>query len=341
MENNSDVKKKEIMIVVLGMLLIITIILSIGSYYNYYMNSVDNIPHYVNSDYSYDEDDEYYDVLDDLLPSENEEDNKKDGNDADGDLDSDEYDVLIDSGIYAEKLPSDMNFEIKKFYKVMHENDYEFYQNGKVIEKDLDKNFKYSLVLDNTQFILKKVSEVIETTDPGDNGCLKNTKDEYLKSKNKSNINIYSEYASVYDFDEFKSNYNKIFGVSNPEFISFDFNFEPCGVDTKNNTFNCFDGCGGGFLSGYEALYSKYIKSEKNTDSVIIYERETYCTWSGLAKDKVFCKDNSGFEKAKEIIKDDNYPKDFDTWGQIYKHTFKINDDGLYYWYSTEPVDKV
>lgn len=82
-----------------------------------------------------------------------------------------------------------------------------------------------------------------------------------------------------------------------------------------------------------EAEATKTIKAEKVNDWLEIYDYYVYGGYDGTYKD---------YKKTQKIsdklVWDNN---DLIEKGTIYKHLFKLNKDGEYYWYSSEPIDKI
>lgn len=169
------------------------------------------------------------------------------------------------------------------------------------------------------------------------------------------------DYINTFKYDEFTERYKIIFGKNNSvNFTSFEYGSESCGIDSVTNSFNCIVEEGGWL--GDAHIYTKFIGADEENDEYIIYDKMAYCDLSLNYDNKYECYNKFDYrstedydnENKQDILidnieintKDDelnmtsNYPKDFDDWAQIYKHTFKKNSDGTYYWYSTEPINK-
>ena len=104
----------------------------------------------------------------------------------------------------------------------------------------------------------------------------------------------------------------------------------------------------GGMVSSY--ITSKLDKARYNGDDIELYTTVlfNYTAWNGETIDHTLTSDpeyKNILEKFTEKETDSdislNNEKLFQKYynqGSKYKHTFKLNDDGSYYWYSTEKV---
>lgn len=104
-----------------------------------------------------------------------------------------------------------------------------------------------------------------------------------------------------------------------------------------------FCGEGGGYTSEGEFNYTKVLKNEEKNNQMYIYEQYLYVE-TKCDKNLENCVDTiyTNVDKKNKIAseKNDEYNL-FEKYGSkaiIYKHTFKKNSDGTYYWYSVEPV---
>lgn len=102
-----------------------------------------------------------------------------------------------------------------------------------------------------------------------------------------------------------------------------------CVYSKIKNDYLCFDQTGGDTYPGYgEVEFEKY---EEKEDSIEIYDRYLWIEYD--VNGDVYYK--SRFNKNEKL---DSTNKDFSK-GALYKHTFKKDNNGNYYWYSSERVE--
>ncbi len=101
-----------------------------------------------------------------------------------------------------------------------------------------------------------------------------------------------------------------------------------CVYSVSKDDFLCFNQTGSDSSPGHGE--TQYEKIEQKDDSIEIYDRYI---WSNLTIDgEVYYKSRFKDEKI------DSTTKDFSK-GALYKHTFKKDSKGNYYWYSSERVE--
>lgn len=204
-----------------------------------------------------------------------------------------------------------------------------FYEDGLIKYDDLKEEDKVLLIYLTRNFELNTINV---------NTC------EDLQGFNE----IYSSCVSDPDYilvgntfwrvntNSFLDKYKSVFG-SNKDFAR-----KTYWVLAKNCEFNsddemlCYTLPQGWMSSTYE--YTKIIKAEKVGNNINIYDRfimlgyyETMTrSFYGTYKDPAM---------TIQIADEPNI--DFITEGQIYKHVYKLDKNGNYYWYSSEPVDEI
>ena len=95
---------------------------------------------------------------------------------------------------------------------------------------------------------------------------------------------------------------------------------------------------GGGFL--WEDSTEKLIKAEKNGDEIYLYDKYIH-----VVRDENNYNINNVYNASdRKVLLASNLPIssiNIDTIknANTFKHTFRKNSDGSYYWYSTEPVE--
>ena len=86
-------------------------------------------------------------------------------------------------------------------------------------------------------------------------------------------------------------------------------------IDYKNGIYDCYSYQGGG-ITPWESSSFELKKAEQQENEIYIYDTYTHVH-----------EDLENIEKTT-------------TNKGFYKHTFKKNSDGSYYWYCTEPIDE-
>lgn len=140
---------------------------------------------------------------------------------------------------------------------------------------------------------------------------------------------------------DIKDAYEFYFGKSN-DFKAEEFSDYAAGnckisIEDSSEYYICESYAGGG-ISGPLGMLTTYDKYESDEDKLYIYEKVLF--YNGV--DGTFY-NSSDFsdeitelrEKDINVISDENYSDKV----LKYKHTFKQNSDGSYYWYSTEPIN--
>lgn len=249
-----------------------------------------------------------------------------------------ENEVFIEEKIEekTEKKELDINSEeVKKLYNYILKENSEIetyaYQSKKITVNELDNDTKLCTVLSN-----------LEDKDADDKKTIQGV-------AGKLNQFFYNQ--STID-----KKVNEIFGTKvNLKYKSIDDIATMTDYTYENNQYVKSEIQQGG--GDYPAHTVEYIvKAEKDNDELMIYDKfcylcdnqdAAYDIYNGSDKNEVFAKRISG-EKIyfqvhdrdeklnKKVI--DNIEKIVGKQVLTYKHTFKKNSDGNYYWYSTEPL---
>ena len=199
----------------------------------------------------------------------------------------------------------DINSElVKKLYNyvVKHSNydETSVYQCKKVTNKTISEKLKMITVFNNI------------TKDEADNVI-------------KKDVGLYNASSEEYIYNK-ETIVKKAKEIFNIEIQHKEFDYEALGegISYKDGLYEHYYFQGGGDV-GYESIYN-VINAEKQGDELYIYDKYIH-------KDDI----NSGNilyykdSEKKNTTTADGYAN--------YKHTFKKNSDGSYYWYSTEPVE--
>lgn len=142
-----------------------------------------------------------------------------------------------------------------------------------------------------------------------------------------------ASYYRFFSYDDFNTLYKKMFGNDkNAEKISFNIYYNTqCDFYENLDEYLCYNLPAGWYAE--EAEFTKLIKVQKVNDWIEYYDIYVYGGYDGTYKDL------KKKEKISNIlIWDDNSLVEK---GQIYKHIFKDNGNGEYYWVSSEPVNNV
>lgn len=237
----------------------------------------------------------------------------------------------LDSTVKQLDINSD---EVQKLYKYIEKTNEAqeelVYRNTKVTEKDLNNQLKLLTIFEN-------IPESAASNE-------KNITDEY----GNTSKHIY------YSKDTIENMAKKIFG--NGATITH----ESCeglfarAKEYKNGEYDCYEYQGGG---GYWWILSCYdlVSAEQKGDELYIYDKyvhvyqndnsgSTYGIYDSSDKSNIISKnarsetllDGVGDFSAKVLINNAN--KITNNKIKTFKHTFKKNTDGSYYWYSTEPL---
>lgn len=139
-----------------------------------------------------------------------------------------------------------------------------------------------------------------------------------------------------------KLSYEKFWGsIENVEFTTFEgYDLGTCRIE--GDLYVCENGPTGHISSPYD-LFMKYKDYEYTNDEIYIYEyvvasfrEKAYATLDyGETTDDGFTNEIVELRDLtpEKVFSGDNLSK-----LSVYKHTFKQNNEGSYYWYSTEPV---
>jgi len=169
------------------------------------------------------------------------------------------------------------------------------------------------------------------------NDCVKNKKNPCQMTQDKIKYLYDEEEEAIYSFS---LNYiNQI--------IMKNYNYKITDLAETLSWDNLYKGAHGGFAyqNGYflmaayglgdtNVYLSKILKYEANQDEIIIWEYKCFYD-NGILKD--YLKSNNKEFKTEEEAKN-SFNKNSDDFTK-YKHTYKKNDTG-YYWYSTEVVEE-
>ncbi len=128
-------------------------------------------------------------------------------------------------------------------------------------------------------------------------------------------------------------------------------------IDYQNGTYNRYDYQGGG-RTPWESSISQIKSAKQRDDEIYIYDKyiHVYDEIGGssleegiyTASDKktkisdlINISVNSGMIEGEQYSEElfNKYEEKLGNKIKSFKHTFKKNDDGTYYWYSTEPIE--
>lgn len=175
---------------------------------------------------------------------------------------------------------------------------------------------------------------------------LKNYSDAEIKSTNKSQvkniIDVTHAHDSIKIYENFNAKVKEIFNQSDIKGESYTGLAEQ--LEYKNGCYYLL-GFDGGGLGTTRTAYSKIQKAEKNQEFLYIYDKYIYIdSWNyyvneGDQKVHVYTesdeKNDIGTEK-EDPDKIENLYNKYENKLKTYKHTFKQNEDGSYYWVSSE-----
>lgn len=143
---------------------------------------------------------------------------------------------------------------------------------------------------------------------------------------------------STVKVSDVKDAYHLVYG-NDKEFLEKPFHsaqYDACEIVEDN--YVCKRYIGGGIVSPY-ALYTMYRDYEIDDSNLYIYEKAIF----GFDDfEKAYYSDFEYLNKIAELTDKDVetvFKTENDNYTLVYKHTFKKNSDGTYYWYSTAPVD--
>jgi len=177
--------------------------------------------------------------------------------------------------------------------------------------------------------------------------------DECLGEYNEFSESCYvkgSKDSDWYAFKEetIKKYFNKFYG-SDAEYKRIE-NFGTAveGCHYEKGYYLCEVGGGYAFVNGFAYAANRYIKTETVNDEKYIFEKHLqllYLCDENCKEDYdsgylVIYKDSAKTEKLAKIPYDEELGLSDEIWAQadVYKHTYKKNSDGSYYWYSIELV---
>ena len=175
---------------------------------------------------------------------------------------------------------------------------------------------------------------------------LKNYSSEEVKTVNKTQVKDMVDISEIHDTVQIYENFNKkakeIFNENNYDWKDY----IGCAgrLEYKNDNYYLFGFDGGGKGSSIGS-YSKLQKAEKNQDYIYLYDKFIYVDFENLdmlegdQKAHVYTE----ADEKNDIGTESDYPskveelyKKYENKLKTYKHTFKQNEDGSYYWVSSE-----
>lgn len=192
-------------------------------------------------------------------------------------------------------------------------------------------------------FVIMNMLENGEYTEVSSNGIVDRLEISQSVLENGGKIRKY-EKADV------EKEYKSIFG-SDKEILLQDIKIELYNYNAEyDSTDDCFYGHSINMVNSSSTPYTTKLdsvqKSEDNTE-VYIYDYiifgdagsgyRLYSTYADVISHNYFVEETSDIYSEGKV-KDEVFEKYKDKLIK-YKHTFKIDDTGNYYWYSTEPVD--
>lgn len=209
------------------------------------------------------------------------------------------------------------------------------YRNTKVTEKDLNNQLKLATIFENI------------------------TRNDASNIKNVTDSYGYTTEHIYYSKNTIETIAKKIFGNNTSIKHETYEGLLAQAKEYKNGEYDCYEFQGGG---GYPWLLScsELISAEQNGDEIYIYDKYVHIYENDLSSDtctiydssdksniiaknidsNTFLKNaesNSGEYSSKVII--DNINNITNNKVKTFKHTFKKNNNGSYYWYSTEPIN--
>lgn len=222
-------------------------------------------------------------------------------------------------------INSDLVKDIYAYNQINRERETEkdFYQDKLVTFNDLSDAYKFDLAFRFINFE-RSVKHDISTCDflkgySLYDYCLQDS--EYILS---------FHYFSVVKKD-LEESWHKIFGTNNPlplgEFTVSE--VLQCEYSEENDDYLCFMGMVGGYWVPEQ--YTKLIKAEKYGNTITLYDQYI-----------LFAEDYLTYKDPEEKIKlGDSWDEKLIEKGQLYKHTYKKDKNGNYYWVSSEPIDEI
>lgn len=238
------------------------------------------------------------------------------------------------------ELVKDLHSKVLKFnniYDFSSDEDYSFYKDKKITVNDLT----------NTEKVIA-VIQYLEENNYGTKIELAKLNQETLKQLTMYVPPEYEGpvYGEVYDANILKSGLKLVFGDNAKiEWFSFDNN---CAVahDFIDGKYYKYVYPGGGY--GYRKYgCSKIEKAIQDGEYIYVYDKFIYAEdfvaedymkyYANSAKTSVIATSNIDYgADALNIVYSDNLISKYEDKLNTYKHTFKKNSDGEYYWISTE-----
>lgn len=229
--------------------------------------------------------------------------------------------------------------QVQKTYSLIKSNDLAncngmiFYNENKMSYETLETSKKLCMAYNN----ILKDNVAMKTIKKHKNStyCLINQ--EKITLSNDNNCD-----AEVISLKELDNQYYKIFGknIGEGERENFFVNSKKtCFYDSNNAEYICANPLSQNLEVGWNPYYYQMIyKAVKGTNTIKIYD------YFLLVNNRTVYTENDG--KNYNIEATDKYndsgliiDKDFlKKYGQRYEHTFKKNQDGNYYWFSSKPL---
>ncbi len=144
----------------------------------------------------------------------------------------------------------------------------------------------------------------------------------------------------LFDANDFEKEYKKLYG--NDKILEKE-NFKvhsiyECSYYEKSDKYICHTLETGWATDAAE--FTKLVKAEKINNQLILYDYYVWVTPDGTYKDYKETRKISDKLVTDNIWNNEEFKnEELFEQGQLYKHVFKSNGNGEYYWYSSEPVD--
>lgn len=229
-----------------------------------------------------------------------------------------------------------------------------YYRSEKITNSTLEDDIKLLTVcrtlLDDKKYTITKnenlrtenagkISEY-KVIDLGESYFYDHDTKQYVKKENDSYRVIGDVY--VFSIDSIQEKAKEIFNTT-INIQKHSFPMLATGLFYDNNTYKYFESEGGGDYPYYDM--TKLLKAEQKDDEVYLYDNYLRIAASYETSEAEYyyaTSDKTIKLPSKEYIDSSNYSSNF-TEGNtlpLYKHTFKKNNNGTYYWVSSELTNK-
>lgn len=248
--------------------------------------------------------------------------------------------IVQDLDLYSE-LVLDLYEIIDNKVDVILLNNEGFYLNKFVDYNSFSNNTKLSSVLrfkyvERNNYTFTSCED-LKFYDEIYNLCISDTNNFLYELGNVDNTTLIN-----YDINSFEIEYKNLWG-SDKELPKEDFQFREflkCNYSSYKNDYMCYYNRLNSPNWVYE--YKKLVKAIQIGESIYLYNYYVYAnlnegkiykdrTMTELIIDKDFASEDIGDEEMNSIIE----------LGQIYKHTYRKNENGTYYYVSSEPVNSL